>query len=638
VSLADVKESQRAENQFRLLISRRFAPFFWTQFLGAFNDNVFKNFLILILAFQVAKADSGMSSNTLINIAAGLFILPFFLFSALAGQMADKYEKSQLITYTKALEVFIMMAASGAFFFQSHATLLILLFFLGLQATLFGPVKYSIIPQHLTQGELVGGNAMVEMGTFVAILIGTITGGLLVQLPGHVYWLSGGVCLIAVAGFLTSLAIPHAAANAPNLNIGWNPVRETLRNIGFAREPKSVFLSILGISWFWFLGTSYLTQLPNYTKDILHGSEGVVTLLLTMFSIGIGIGSLLCERLSGHKVELGLVPFGSIGLTVFGLDLFWVHRTPIPTEGLMTLQQFMATPGSLRVLIDLVMIGIFGGFNIVPLYALVQLRTKTQNRARVIAANNILNAFFMVLASLLAISLIGLSGLTIPQYFLVLVLMNCCVAAYIYNVIPEFLMRFLIWMLTHTMYRVQHRNFHFIPDEGPAVIVCNHVSLVDGPLIAGACRRPIRFVIFEPIYRMPVLNFIFRTGKAIPIDSQQRNSEVYNRAFDLIAQALDEGELICIFPEGKMTSDGEIDFFRPGIEKIVNRSPVPVIPMALRGLWGSFFSNRGGYALTHRPRRFWSKVEIVAGLPVAPQEVTAHGLQEIVQELRGEYP
>ena len=624
----------REKSQFSLLLSRRFAPFFCTQFLGAFNDNVFKNALILIIAFHAGREISG-HSHMWVNVAAGLFILPFFLFSALAGQIADKYDKARLIRYIKLLEVAIMAAAAAGFFLHNTVFLMVLLFFLGLQATLFGPVKYSIIPQHLAEDELVGGNAMVEMGTFVAILIGTIIGALLTQTANAALWLSICVCLVAAGGYLASLFIPKAPPVAAGLKIGWNPFAETWRNIKFARQPESVFLSIMGISWFWFLGASYLTQLPGYAKDVLRGGEGVVTVLLTMFSVGVGIGSLLCERLSDRKLELGLVPLGSIGLSIFGFDLVFAYKTPAVTE-LLTLSQFLAVPGSFRVLADFVLIGVFGGIYIVPLYTLVQKRTEVAHRARVIAANNIMNALFMVVASIAGALLLGVAGVTIPQFFVVLVVMNICVAAFIYTTIPEFAMRFLIWILTHTMYRVTHRNFQHIPDEGPAVIVCNHVSYVDGLLIAGSCRRPIRFVMYEPIYRLPVLNFIFRTGKAIPIDSKKKNPEAFKKAFDDVAAALAEGEIVGIFPEGSITKDGEMDFFRPGIEMIIERTPVPVIPMALKGLWGSYFSHKGGEALTHVPKRFWSKVEIVAGPPVAPEDVTAESLRKLVLDLRGD--
>lgn len=620
------------KSQFGLLTTRRFAPFFHTQFLGAFNDNVYKNALILLITYQSAQVT--LDSNTLVNLAAALFILPFFLFSATAGQLADKYEKSFLIRHVKLLEIIIMGCAAFAFCFDSLTSLMLLLFLMGTQSAFFGPIKYSIIPQHLMPGEIVGGNAMVEMGTFVAILLGTIAGGVLIQMENGKIWISAAVCTIAFAGWFFSRSIPEAASASPELKVSWNPLTQTWKTIQFGRRVHSVFLSILGISWFWLLGAAYLTQLPNYTKNILRSSESVVTLLLTMFSIGIGAGSLLCEKLSGKKIELGLVPLGSIGLSIFGTDLFFAYE-PSAADTLMGLGQFLGTAGSLRVLTDLVLIGVFGGLYIVPLFAFVQMRTEPEYRARVIAASNILNALFMVFAAIGAILLINVAKLTIPQFFLVLAVMNAAVAVYIYTVVPEFVMRFLIWILTHTMYRMRHENLDQIPDEGPAVLVCNHVSYVDGLLIAGSCRRPIRFVMFEPIYRLPVLNFIFRTGKAIPINSRREYPEIYHNAFEEIAKALDEGEIVCIFPEGRLTSDGEIDEFRPGIEKVVKRNPVPVIPMALQGLWGSFFSHKGGVAMKRKPKRFWSEIGLVAGTPVMPQSVTAEKLRDIVRTMRG---
>jgi 1-acyl-sn-glycerol-3-phosphate acyltransferase len=621
-------------SQFGLLTVRRFGPFFWTQFLGAFNDNVFKNALIILIAFQ---AKAAVDSNILINLAAGLFILPFFLFSAMAGQISDRYEKSMLIRRIKFMEIVIMGCAAAAFYLDSLTLLLAMLFFMGAQSAFFGPVKYSIIPQHLKPGELVGGNAMVGMGTFVSILLGTMTGGVLIQLEHGGEWIGAAVCAVALAGWLASCAIPPAPSASPGLKLDLNPITQTWKTIGYARKVHSVFLSVLGISWFWFLGSAYLTQIPNFTKQVLRGSEGVVTLLLTMFSIGIGAGSLLCERLSGRKVELGLVPLGSLGLSLFGLDLFLACQTPT-VETLMTVSEFLAADGSFRVLTDLVLIGIFGGFYIVPLNAFVQMRTEPGIRARVIAANNILNALFMVCSTVVGIVLLGILKLSILQFFLMIAVGNILVALYIYSVVPEFAMRFLIWILTHTLYRVRHEGMDHIPDEGPAVLVCNHVSYVDGLLIAGSCRRPIRFVMFEPIYRLPVLNFIFRTGKAIPIASQKLNPDVYNTAFEEIASALDAGDLICIFPEGRLTPDGQIGEFKPGIEKIINRNPVPVVPMALRGLWGSFFSNRGGKAMSRKPRRFWSKVEISVGEPIAPENVMADRLREMILTLRGDNP
>ena len=620
----------------RLLFTRRFAPFFWTQFLGAFNDNVFKNALMLIIAFQASQHLS-MASDVVVNLAAGLFILPFFLFSAMAGQVADKMEKSLLTRTIKFMEIIIMTGAAIALWMDSLAFLLALLFLMGTQSAFFGPVKYSIMPEHLKETEIVGGNALVEMGTFLAILLGTLCGGLLVQMQSGPVVAGGVLISVAFVGWIASRKIPVTRIAAPGLTIRWNIFRETLWTIRAARRERSVFLSILGISWFWLLGAAYLTQLPNFTRQMLGGGEGVVTLLLSLFSIGVGGGSLLCERLSDKKVELGLVPLGSIGLSVFGIDLFWACRLPDP-GGLLSVAAFLKTPGSLRLMVDFVMIGVFGGVYIVPLFAMVQMRTRPHERARVIAANNILNALFMVLAAVAGAVVLGVIGVSIPVFFLVLAIANAAVSVYIYSLVPEFTMRFLVWLVTHTMYRFFHQDLDRIPDTGAAVLVCNHVSYMDALLIIGACRRPVRFVMLASIYRMPVLHFIFRAARAIPIASQRANPAGLKKAFGEIASALDNGEVVCIFPEGHLTRDGHVDVFRPGIERIIKRNPVPVVPLALKGLWGSFFSHKNGRAMARLPQRFWSRVELVAGWPVRPERVTADGLRHAVIGLHGNRP
>jgi len=619
-------------SQFKLLGMKKFAPFFWTQFCGAFNDNVFKNSLMLTLAFHAGTGAKG-ESDILMNLAAGLFILPFFLFSATAGQIADKFNKSRIIQIIKIAEIMIMICAAFAFYYRSHSALLFLLFMMGTHSAFFGPVKYSIIPQHLEGHEIIGGNALVEMGTFVAILIGTILGGLLIQQENGRIYAGVTVIIIAFMGWLASSFIPKAAAADKNLKIGLNPIAESIKTIKFAKREKIVFLSVLGISWFWFLGASYLTQIPNYTKTILGSGEGVVTLLLTMFSVGIGVGSLLCEWLSGRKIEYGLVPIGSIGLSIFGIDLALSYSSTHP-DHMLTVMEFLKTSGSIRVLVDLVMIGIFGGLYIVPLYALIQVRTEPEFRSRVIAANNILNALFMVASAAMAGILLGKMGLSIPIFFVILTIMNIVVAIYIYTLVPEFTMRCLVWVLTHIMYRIKHKNLHMIPSEGPAVIVSNHVSYMDALIIASLCRRPARFVMDSSIFKIPVMNFIFTTAKAIPICSRKQNSEVYEKAFESIAEALDAGEIVCIFPEGMITKTGDIQEFKNGIEKILEKNQVPVVPSALRGLWGSFFSHKDGHAMTKFPKRFFSKIEYVVGNPIHPEEASAEGLRLAVIGLR----
>ena len=622
--------------QFALLRERRFAPFFGVQFLGALNDNVFKQALVILLAYQTASFTT-MSSDVLQNVAQALFILPFFLFSATAGQLADKYEKSRLITVTVAIELVVMGLGAVGFFLHNLSLLLAALFLGGVQSALFGPVKYAILPQQLKETELVGGNGLVETGTSIAILMGMMLGGWMVSQPG---WGIAGVAVTTMAfsalGLLLSRYVPLAPAADPDLEINWNLFTETWRSFQLMRGNRTVFLSILGVSWFWFFGAMFITQFPNLSKNFLAGDEHVVTLLLIVFSIGIGAGSLLCERLSGHKVEIGLVPFGSIGMTLFAVDLYFALAGYAPL-GQATLGQFLRDAGSWRMLADLLLIGIFGGFYIVPLYALIQSRSQPTHRARIIAANNILNSFFMIVSSLMALGLTSL-GVGIPGLFLVTALLNVVVAAYIYTLVPEFLMRFIVWMLIHSVYRLDKEGLDNIPDDGAAVLVCNHVSFVDALIIAAACRRPVRFVMDHNIFRVPVLNFVFRTGRAIPIASARENPGLLEKAYDEIARALEHGDVVCIFPEGRITDTGELYPFRSGIKRIVDRTPVPVVPLALRGLWGNFFSRKDGPAMSKPSRiRPFSRIGLVAGPLVPPQQVTPEGLQSQVLALRGNW-
>src|SRR5262245_58321860 len=382
-------------NQFDLLKQRRFAPFFWTQFLGAGNDNIYKNALIIFAAFHAASLTT-LNANALVNLAGAVFIAPFMLLSASAGQVADKFEKSRLIRYIKLLEIAIMLIGLAGFWRHDLALLMTALGLLGVHSTLFGPVKYAILPQHLRPEELIGGNGMVVMGTFVAILLGTIAGGLIVAIEpsGPIY--AGFTAVgVAIAGYLVSRAVPFTPAVAPELKINWNPFTETWKNLRFAQGNRVVWLSMLGISWFWYYGAIFLAQFPGLSKDILGGDEHVVTFLLAIFSVGIGVGSLLCERLSGRRVELGLVPFGSIGLSLFAIDL-WLATRGLRASQIAGLDAFLANPAHIRATIDLALIGLFGGFFIVPLYALIQQRSDPAYRSRIIAANNILNAIFIV--------------------------------------------------------------------------------------------------------------------------------------------------------------------------------------------------------------------------------------------------
>jgi 1-acyl-sn-glycerol-3-phosphate acyltransferase len=620
-------------SQFDLFSQRRFMPFFMTQGLGAFNDNIFKNALAATIVFEGSRI-VGLNTDQLVNLSAMVFILPFFLFSALFGQFADKYEKSIQIRRVKLFEVVIMLLATLGFWLDNVALLIFVLFLLGLQSTIFGPIKYGILPQILAREELVGGNALIEMGTFVTILAGTIAGPLLAGIEvSWPYWVS--VCCLAVAavGYLFSLRIPVAEAAAPDLKISWNIFAETIRNLKFINENQTVLNSVLGISWFWFFGATFLVQIPSYSQNVLGGDEHLMSALLALFIVGISTGSLLCEKLSGKQVEIGLVPFGAIGLTLFGLDLYFASPE-IPTAGI-TAFEFIASGSNWRIMIDLLLIGMFGGFYIVPLYALVQSRSAPTHLSRVIAGLNILNALFMVLAAVMAMLLLGPAGLSIPDLFLISAILNAMVAIYIFTLVPEFLMRFLVWMLIHTIYRVRVTGMDNIPDEGPVIVASNHVSFADPLILGGMIRRPVRFVMYYKIYKIPILNFIFRTGKAIPIAGRTENPEILENAYRRMHDELEAGDVLGIFPEGKITADGELNEFKRGIDKIIAEQPVPVVPMALCNLWGSLFSRRDPLH-KRRPYKFWSLIELRIGPAIPPAEVSAQRLQREVQKLRGE--
>ena len=623
-------------NQFQLLKERRFAPFFWTQFLGAGNDNIFK-FAFTVLATFHAAQWGGMDAKVAGAVIGGIFILPFVLFSATAGQLADKVEKAWLTRMVKNLEIAIMAVIAAGFLWKLVPLLFVGVFLMGLHSTLFGPVKFAYLPQHLKEEELTGGNGMVEMGTFVAILLGSMVGNIQVSIPGDgPAYVAAASIFVAVLGRVMAGFIPYSPAPAPHLKINWNPVAETWINLKLAYQNRTVFLSLLGNSWLWFFGSIFLTSFAAFSKEVVGGNEHVVMLLWGNFSVGIGLGCLLCEKLSGRKVEIGLVPFGSIGMTVFAVDLYFASRGMQPT-GLVGVAEFLQHGQNWRVMADLFLLAMFAGFYSVPLYALMQSRSEPSHRARIIAANNILNAIFMVVAAIMTTALLA-SGLTLPQLFLVVGIMNAAVAVFIYTVVPEFLMRFLCWLLIHSVYRLDKEGIENIPEEGAALLICNHVSFVDALVILAASPRPIRFVMDHHIFKVPLLSFVFRTGKALPIASAKENPVLLEQAYEQIAAALENGELVGIFPEGRLTDNGDIYPFKGGIKRIIERTPVAVIPMALRGLWGSFFSRKDGPAMTRPLRRgILSRIALVVAPPVQAALVTPEGMQTKVEQMRGDW-
>jgi 1-acyl-sn-glycerol-3-phosphate acyltransferase len=403
-----------------------------------------------------------------------------------------------------------------------------------------------------------------------------------------------------------------------------------------------VFRSLLGISWMWFFGAVFLAQFPSFAKEVLHGDEHVASLLLVIFSIGIGIGSLLCEVFSRRHVEIGLVPLGAIGMSVFAIDLYFAARA-LPASGPMGVGVFFAQHRHWRVMLDLGLLALSAGIYSVPMYALIQMRSLPTHRARIIAANNILNALFMIASSVLAGALLS-AGLSIPQVFLATGIANAVVALYVFLLVPEYLLRFAAWVATHFIYRFKVRGDENIPVDGPAVLVCNHVSFVDALLLMAASPRPIHFVMDYRIFQQPVLGWLFRLAKAIPIAPHKEDAATYEAAFARAAEVLRDGDLLAIFPEGGITSDGQLQPFKAGIMKILEQAQrdglsVPVVPMALTNLWGSFFSRievRGGrnVAMARPLRRGWlNPVGLEAGAAVPALEVTPQLLQQRVAGL-----
>ena len=615
-----------------MFFTKRFFPYFVTQCLGALNDNIYKNILLLMVTYS--QIDSlPMSVDLFVNLAAGLFILPFFLFSAHAGAIADNMDKAKLIRRLKLIELVIMSCAATAIMTQSAILMLVLLFMTGTQSAYFGPVKYALLPQALKSDELVKGNAWVEIGTFLSILIGTLSAGLLLAVPNGMIIASCIVITLSLLGFLSSANIPSLPSKK-NDKVKFEPITGLKKTLKLAQKQPGIWMSILAISWFWFMGATYLTQFPNFAREHLFADSTVVSLLLALFSVGIATGSWLCEKLSFNQVELGILPFGILGLTTFSADLLWAVPAieSFPSQ-YYDVQSFVAQSSHIRVMIDLFLVGMSGGVFIVPLYAFIQSRSEEGECAQSIAANNIMNALFMVASAAVSILVLSVFEFSIVELFAILAVGNFIVAIYVYRQVPEFTQRFISYLLSHCLYRVSVTGRQHIPEQGAALIVANHVSYVDALILMGTSTRPVRFVMDKSISELPVLKHVFRHAGVIPICSPRKCAETYKRAFEQIEQAFSNDEVVCLFPEGRLTSTGELGEFRPGVEKILKRRPVPVIPMALKGLWGSFFSHKNGHALTKRPTRFWSRIEVNIGELLQPTTLDRHLLQKEVHDL-----
>lgn len=611
-------------SQLRLLSKPRFSAFFAAQALGTLNDNLFRNALLVALVYRSVTL-ARMSTQVTVAWSAGLFILPFFLFSPMAGQLADKVPKSSFIRWVKLSELLVVLLAALGLWLGLLPLLLFALFLMGVQSTLFETVKYSVIPDLLGKRELAAGNGLVAASTFVAILLGTLAGWFLGE--SRLDLVALVAISVAALGLLASFGMPDTKPASPSLRLELNPIRAALEVYRAVRAERIVFLSALGIAWLWFLGGSFMTLLPSFGSDVLAGDKTLLALFTTVFCGGFATGALLCNRLGGGKLELGLVPLGSIGLTLGSLDLYFATAPFHPSgDTLLGIDAFLEAAGSRRVLIDFFLLALFGGLFSVPLYTLIQDRSAAENRSRVIAGSNILNALATTLSSLLLLSLPRL-GVSIPQTFLILAVLSAAVSAYIYSILPEFLLRFIAWLLAQVMYRIRVIGSENLPEEGAAIIAANHVTYIDWLVISSAYQRPLRFVMHQEFIDLPLVGWAFRDAKVIPIASRRENPDVRARAFERIAEELEDGNVVCIFPEGELTRDGKLGAIKPGILKTLEEHPVPVLPVRLDGFWGSFFSRKDNLALKKPFRRVWSRVTLTIYPSLEPGEVSLDALR-----------
>jgi len=591
--------------------------------------------MLIIVAFQLT--DAAAQASTINNVAALLFILPYFLFSTLAGQLADRGDKAVMIQRNKIAEILIVLVGALALYLQSIPLLLFILFCLGTQSAMFGPNKYAVLPQLLQGKDLVTGNALIASGTFIAILTGTLIGGILAQQQSAWIWIATGCLVTAIGGYLASLKIPRIEIGSPDLKVDWNMLGQSIKLLTLARGQQRVWTAILGVSWFWFIGSGYLTQIPTIVRYIGGGDESVVTLFLALFIIGVGLGCALAAKLSSFVVEIGIAPIAMLLLGLTGLDLAQIEASQ--TLSLMGINAFLDSPEGLRISLDILLIGIFGGAFALPMYTELQQASSLENRARIISINNVINAVFMVTSAILAIGILGVLQFQLSTYLVVISILNLIYAVFVFTRTPVQSLRFLAEVFSRLFYRIESEEVAQLPEEGPALLVCNHVSYADPVVIFGASKRPIRFIMAKEIRNKAPFNLVFQASRTLAICSPLEDRKTYEETIREAANSLRNGELVMIFPEGRLSPDGEIGTFRRGVEKLLENAPVPVYPMAIRGIWGSFFSHGNGPALRSgfhlRLRR--RAIQLKVGMAIPPEEVNALILQGHVETLRGDF-
>ncbi len=582
-----------------LMTTRRFLPLFITQFLGAFNDNVLKNAIIILITYRVGQAAS-LSASQLISLAAGIFILPFFLFSATAGQLADKYEKAKLIGIIKFFEIMVMLLATFGFFYQSLSILLSALFLIGIQASFFGPLKYAILPEQIDNHQLVSANGLIEAGTFIGILLGSLTGGLLVLAPGGSYIISFIIVGIAITGFISSLYIPKSEVQTHQVTLSINGFAETLSLIRYTKKYPNLYITILGISWFWLLGSVFMSLFPIITKDLIGANETVSTLFIAIFSVGIALGSLLCNRVVQGKNQITYIPLGALGMTVFILDLYFaLPSLSVPKDSLIGLGSFWGSLNNIHIAIDLLMVAVFGGLYTVPLYTLLQQKSESSHRARVIASNNIYNALFMVVGAIFTMLLLKL--FQVNTLFLILGLSSAFVTVYICKLLPDHLIKALFIWILKAIYKVKVEGLENFENAGKRlVIVANHTSYLDGLLLASFLPEKLNYAVDSYTAEKWWVKLFLKMVNFFPLNPT--NPMAIKSLIDFVKK----DNKCVIFPEGRLTMTGALMKIYEGPGLIVDKADAQLLPICIQGAQFTPFSRlRGKVSI-----RFFSPITI----------------------------
>jgi len=575
-------------SQFSLLKTKRFLPIFLTQLFGALNDNIFKNAITILITYKLSQGIGNIDPKLIVTAAAGIFILPFFLFSGLAGQLSEKYEKSKLTKIIKIFEIILMLSVAIGFYFKSIPTLMIILFLMGLHSTFFGPIKYSILPEQLKNDELLSGNALISSATFLSILIGTITGGFCIMLNNGIYLVSVILILFSILGYISSKFIPNTKIKKDDLKINYNIFNSTFSLLNEIIKKKTIFLSGLGISWFWFIGATFVSQFPNFAKFIIGGNEEIVILFLSVFSVGIAIGSLLCNKILKGLIHATYVPISALGISIFTFDLYITGNNIFSTTNLIGLKEFLSNFNNIRILFDLLGISVCSGMYIVPLYAIIQKESSDDNRPKIIAGLNVLDSLFMV-ASAISASIIFKYGFSIVDIFLFLAIINLFVSIYICKLLPDSLIRSILQFILKSLFKVDVKGFeNYLNLNARTLIIANHTSFLDAALICAFIPEKLTFAVDTEIAKKFWIKPFLKLVDAYPIDPTNP------LALKTLINFVKEGKRVVIFPEGRITVTGALMKIYEGPGMIADKADADILPIRIDGAQYSKFSRLNG--------------------------------------------